>query len=130
MSMAVALEVREPFLDYQLVEFVLSIKDEFKYPHSPKKLLTDSLGDLLPKEIIDRPKMGFTLPWKSWLKSDLKKFCETNLMEFAQFEFCNTKEIENLWKRFLANDESVSWSRIWHLVVLNSWIKQNNITID
>lgn len=130
MSMAVALEVREPFLDYQLVEFVLSIKDEFKYPYSPKKLLTDSIGDLLPKEIIDRPKMGFTLPWKSWLKSDLKIFCETNLMEFAQFEFCNTKEIENLWKRFLANDESVSWSRIWHLVVLNSWIKQNNITID
>jgi asparagine synthase (glutamine-hydrolysing) len=130
MSMAVALEVREPFLDYKLLEFVLSVKDEFKYPHTPKKLLTDSLGDLLPKEIINRPKMGFTLPWKIWLKNDLKNFCETNLKEFAQLAFCNSKEIENLWERFLANDESVSWSRIWHLVVLNNWIKQNNIKID
>ena len=48
MSMAVALEVREPFLDYQLIEFVLGVNDEHKFPHTPKKLLTDSLGDLLP----------------------------------------------------------------------------------
>ncbi|MGZ4043856.1 MAG: asparagine synthase (glutamine-hydrolyzing), partial [Bacteroidia bacterium] len=62
MSMAVALEVREPFLDHKLAEFVLSVDDEHKFPHTPKKLLVDSLGDLLPPEIVNRPKMGFTLP--------------------------------------------------------------------
>jgi asparagine synthase (glutamine-hydrolysing) len=128
MSMAVALEVREPFLDYRLIDFVLGVNDEFKFPHTPKKLLTDSLKDLLPPEIINRPKMGFTLPWQYWLKNELKSFCEKNLKEFAQYDFCNKNEVENLWLRFLSNDKTVTWSRIWHLVVLNNWLKENNIT--
>lgn len=127
MSMSVALEVREPFLDYKLVEFVLGVNDEQKFPHTPKKLLTDSLGDLLPNEIVNRPKMGFTLPWKHWLKNELKDFCEKNIFEFSEYDFCNKDEIQNLWKRFLNNDQTVTWSRIWHLVVLNNWIKENKI---
>lgn len=127
MSMAVALEVREPFLDYKLIDFVLGVNDEKKYPHTPKKLLIDSLGDLLPSEIVNRPKMGFTLPWQIWLKNDLKSFCEKNITEFSNYDFCNKKNVEDLWKRFLNNDNTVTWSRIWHLVVLNNWIKENNI---
>lgn len=129
MSMAVALEVREPFLDYKLVDFVLGINDEKKYPHTPKKLLIDSLGDLLPGEIVNRPKMGFTLPWQTWLKNDLRTFCEKNILEFSEYDFCNKTEIQNLWQRFLNNDTNVKWSRIWHLVVLNNWIKENNISV-
>ena len=129
MSMAVALEVREPFLDYKLIDFVLGVNDENKYPHTPKKLLIDSLGDLLPSEIVNRPKMGFTLPWQMWLKNELKSFCETNLQEFSAYDFCNKEEVLNLWKRFLNNDNTISWSRIWHLVVLNNWIKENKILI-
>jgi asparagine synthase (glutamine-hydrolysing) len=127
MSMAVALEVREPFLDYKLIDFVLSVKDEHKYPHTPKKLLTDSLGDLLPNEIINRPKMGFTLPWQQWLKNDLKTFCEQNILEFSNYDFCVKYNVQNLWQRFLANDKTVTWSRIWHLVVLNNWLKQHKL---
>lgn len=127
MSMAVALEVREPFLDYKLIDFVLGVHDNYKFPHTPKKLLVDSLGDLLPSEIVDRKKMGFTLPWQYWLKSELKLFCEKNMQEFSEYDFCVKKEILGLWSRFLANDKSVSWSRIWHLVVLNNWLKENNI---
>jgi asparagine synthase (glutamine-hydrolysing) len=127
MSMAVALEVREPFLDYKLMEFALSVKDAYKYPHTPKKLLIDSLGDLLPGEIVNRPKMGFTLPWQYWLKNELKSFCETNMQELAGYDFCNKGNILGLWERFLNNDPTVTWSRIWHLVVLNNWLKENNI---
>jgi len=127
MSMAVALEVREPFLDHKLIEFVLSINDEHKYPHSPKKLLIDSLGDLLPNEIVNRTKMGFTLPWQTWLKNDLKTFCEKNIIEFSNYDFCIKQNVQNLWQRFLSNDKTVTWSRIWHLVVLNNWLKQNKL---
>lgn len=56
MSMAVALEVRVPFLDYKLVEYVMGVKDEYKNPVYPKKLLVDSLGDLLPDEVVHRKK--------------------------------------------------------------------------
>jgi asparagine synthase (glutamine-hydrolysing) len=129
MSMAVALEVREPFLDYKLIDFVLGVGDDKKYPHTPKKLLTDSLGDLLPAEIVNRPKMGFTLPWQIWLKNDLKSFCEKNITEFSNYDFCNKNEFQSLWTRFLNNDNTVTWSRIWHLVVLNNWIKENNISV-
>lgn len=127
MSMAVALEVREPFLDHKLIEYVLGIKDEYKYPHSPKKLLTDSLGDLLPMEIINRPKMGFTLPWKEWMKHELKTLCEQNIQELGSRNILNKKGVDELWNAFLQGDPKVSWSRIWHLVVLNNWIKENKL---
>lgn len=127
MSMAVALEIREPFLDYHLVDFVMGVNDAYKYPHSPKKLLIDSLGDLLPNEIVNRPKMGFTLPWQYWLKNELKLFCKKNIYEFAEYDYCNANEIKNLWQRFLNNDKTVTWSRIWHFVVLNNWLKENNV---
>ena len=127
MSMAVALEVRVPFLDYQLVEFALSVKDEYKYPHTQKKLLVDALGDLLPDSIVNRPKMGFVLPWKDWLKEDLKDFCEENIAQFSKRSFVNREAVLLIWNRFLNNDPKISWSRVWHLVVLNNWINTHQI---
>ncbi len=127
MSMALALEVREPFLDYKLIEFVLSVGDNHKFPHTPKKLLTDSLGDLLPSEIIDRPKMGFVLPWKNWLKNDLKQFCENNISALEQKNIFEPGSLKNLWHRFLNGDNLITWSRIWHFVVLNNWIDEQKI---
>lgn len=127
MSMASALEVRVPFLDYQLVEYVLGIPDKYKIPTSPKKLLIDSVGDLLPDEIVNRPKMGFTFPWKHWLKNDLKAFCEQKMSSLSKREMFNSNEVMNLWQRFLKDDPSITWSRIWHLVVLESWMQENQI---
>jgi len=127
MSMAVSLEVRVPFLDYKLVEFVLGINDTYKFPHTQKKLLVDSLGDLLPPEIVNRPKMGFILPWKDWLKDELKEFCEENIVQFSKLSFVNREAVLLIWNRFLKNDPKITWSRVWHLVVLNHWIKTNNI---
>jgi asparagine synthase (glutamine-hydrolysing) len=127
MSMAVALEVREPFLDRHLVDFVLGLPDEYKFPHSPKKLLVDSLGDLLPGEIVYRPKMGFTLPWDQWLRNELRQFVSSHIGEFSRYDFCNGEAVRNLWSRFLSGDKQVTWSRIWHLVVLNHWISENNL---
>jgi asparagine synthase (glutamine-hydrolysing) len=125
MGMAVALEIREPYLDHQLVEFVLSLKDELKYPHRPKQLLVDSVGDLLPREIWDRPKMGFTLPWKQWMKNELKEFCESNLHELLLLGIFESKELEGMWSRFLNGDKNVTWSRLWHLIILNQWIREH-----
>jgi len=126
MGMAVALEIREPFLDYQLAEYVLSLRDDIKFPHTPKKLLVDSMKGLLPDEIVNRPKMGFTLPWAYWMKNELKDFCETNLKELYGRGLFKEAGLSNLWKRFLAGDARASWSRIWHLVILNHWISTNS----
>jgi asparagine synthase (glutamine-hydrolysing) len=125
MGMAVALEIREPFLDHQLVEYVLGLPDEMKFPTTPKKLLVDSLGDLLPPEIVNRPKMGFTLPWQHWLKNELRSFGEKNMTELSSRGLFSADALKGLWQQFLSGDPRVPWSRIWHLVVLNSWMNDN-----
>jgi len=89
MSMAHALEVRVPFIDYTLVEYVIGLPDEVKYPHTPKKLLTDSMKGLLPENIINRKKMGFTFPWNSWMRNDLKAFCEERIERLSERETPN-----------------------------------------
>ncbi len=127
MSMAHALEVRVPFLDYKLVEYVYSVPDKYKYPATPKKLLIDSLNELLPREIVNRPKMGFTLPWNNWLRNELKSFCEEKINSFASRKMINSAGILHLWNSFLKNDNSVQWSRIWYLIVLENWLQQNKI---
>lgn len=127
MSMAHALEVRVPFLDHELVEFVLGIDDRMKYPHSPKQLLVDSLGDLLPHEIIDRPKMGFTMPWELWMRKELRLFCEQRIMQLDGRSHFRKGAIPAAWKRFLAHDPRINWSRVWNLVVLEDWLDRNRI---
>lgn len=125
MSMAHALEVRVPFLDHRLVRYVLGVPDPYKYPHTPKKLLTDALGELLPSSIIDRKKMGFTLPWEHWMRNQLKPFCETALEHLKNRPEFNAEHIDRLWSRFLHRDRMITWSRVWHLVVLGYWLEKN-----
>ncbi len=127
MSMAHALEVRVPFIDYTLVEYVLGVPDKYKNPTSPKKLLVDALGDLLPSEIVNRPKMGFTFPWKQWLKNELKTFCHQKIISLSKRKSFNEQGILNLWNDFLADNPRITWSRIWHLVVFENWMLENHI---
>jgi len=127
MSMAHALEVRVPFLDYTLVEYVLNLSDQYKYPVTPKKLLIDSLGELLPDEIVNRPKMGFVLPWNNWMKNELKSFCEEKIISLSKRKSFNEAGLTKLWNDFMANKPTISWSRIWILVVLENWLQTNSI---
>jgi asparagine synthase (glutamine-hydrolysing) len=127
MSMAVALEVRVPFLDYKLVEYVLGVKDEYKIPSIPKKLLVDSLQGLLPDEIIHRKKMGFVFPWAVWLKNELRPLCDSSIQSIAKRDIVNGAYLLDTWNRFLIGDQQVRWLDIWLCTMLESWIQQNNI---
>ncbi len=127
MSMAHALEVRVPFLDYTLVEYVLNLPDSFKFPHTPKSLLVDACSDLLPEEIANRPKMGFTFPWKNWMKNELKSFCEERINNLGKRTHFDASGLNLLWNSFLKDDPKVTWSRIWPLVVLSHWLEKNDI---
>ncbi len=125
MSMANSMEIRVPFLDHDLVSYVLSIKDDFKHSNYPKKLLVDSFEDWLPKEIINRKKMGFVLPWDSWMKNELKDFSYDGLMQLANLESFDMKEVNRLWYCFLSGNKLVPWYKIWSLVILGKWISNN-----
>jgi asparagine synthase (glutamine-hydrolysing) len=127
MSMAHALEIRVPFLDHTLVEYAMSIPDHHKYPSYPKQLLVESLGDLLPNEIVHRKKMGFTLPWQHWMKNELKEFCEHHINSLSKREYFNETSLKSLWKDFLNGNPRVTWSRLWPLICLNHWLETNEI---
>lgn len=125
MSMAHALEVREPFFDYKLVEAVLGIPDSIKFPYSPKQLLVDALHPLLPDEVVHRKKMGFTLPWEHWVRNELNQFCKERLARLSARRLFADNMIEQLESRFAARDPLVLWSHIWTLVVLEEWMEAN-----
>jgi len=127
MSMAVALEVREPFFDHELIDLVLHVPDYLKFPQTPKKLLVDSFEGYLPPSIVDRKKQGFLFPWKLWLKTDLSSFCQARLDRIVQRDFIQGHELLSMWNRFRKGDPSVNWSSIWAFVVLEHWLEQNNI---
>lgn len=127
MSMAVSLEVREPFFDHELVRYVLSIPDELKYPSFPKSLLVESLEGLLPDEIVHRKKQGFTFPWSHWLRNELQAFCQQHIDRLSEREFINGKELQSIWRDFQEGSKRVRWIDVWLFVVLEYWLEKNGI---
>ena len=125
MGMANSLEIRVPFLDHNLVEYVLSLPNELKYPTYPKKLLIDSTNGWIPDEIIHRKKMGFVLPWESWMKNELRSFCEESILNLDYYSAFNMGSVNKLWKGFLNGKPNVNWIQVWSLVVLGKWTSIN-----
>ena len=126
MSMRHSLEVRVPFLDRPLVEYVLSLPASAKSdPARPKALLVEALGDLLPPEIVAQKKRTFTFPWENWLRGELGQRVEAGLNDWSpalasQIEGAFTRTV---WQNFKAG--RTTWSRPWSLYVLNEWVKRN-----
>ena len=130
MSMAHALEVRVPLLDHVLVDLVSALPDRVKQADgsgTPKRLLVESLGGLLPDSIVRRPKQGFTLPFDPWMRGPLRAFCEERLGErgLAGRGLMRPDEVQRLWQAFLDGSSSVSWSRLWTLVTLDAWLDRH-----
>jgi asparagine synthase (glutamine-hydrolysing) len=124
-SMASALEVREPFFDYKLVEYILQIPDQIKYPKYPKSLLVEAIYPMLPDEIVHRKKMGFVLPFERWMRNELKDFCQNRLENLATRGILNSDILLKRWDDFQNGKNGVLWSHLWHLVVLTEWLENN-----
>jgi asparagine synthase (glutamine-hydrolysing) len=125
MSMAHGLELRVPFLDRALVEACFRIPGERKLQgNSPKGLLLASLGVELPRDIVDRPKRGFTLPFERWLRGEMRPVVEDALLksDWDQSSI-SASAVREVWNQFLAGE--TSWSRPWSLFVLKRWCEQN-----
>lgn len=76
--MTASIEGREPLLDHRLFEYVAQLPINFKYGSGVKKRILKEImyENYLPKELIERPKTGFTVPIYDWLKGDLKYFID------------------------------------------------------
>jgi len=127
MSMAVSLEVREPFFDHDLVEYVLNVPDEIKQPVYPKKLLIESLGDLLPDEVVFRKKQGFVLPYDVWMRNELRSFCAERIKRLSQREYFSGEALTDYWNKYLHQGSHVRWADVWVFVVLEHWLEKNQV---
>jgi asparagine synthase (glutamine-hydrolysing) len=130
MSMAHSLEIRVPFLNHQVVEFATHLSTNLKNPSSAKKFLTETFADLLPHEVVNRTKMGFTLPWSVWMKNELRDFTEEGFNELYKQDVVNEKVLRKAWNKFILGNEEKSFISFWHLSVLGHWMKNNNISFE
>jgi asparagine synthase (glutamine-hydrolysing) len=123
MSMAHGLEVRVPLIDHKLVEYVFNLPGELKINgHTPKHLLVKAAGDLLPDEVVHRPKRGFTFPFAHWLRDGMRSEIESELLSESPLdEFLSPEAVKKVWQEFLAG--RISWSRPWSLYVLRRWCR-------
>ncbi len=128
LAMAHALEVRVPLLDHMLAEYVVSVPDAYKRAHgTPKPLLVDSLDGCLPHAVTQRPKQGFTLPFATWMRGELRSYCEARLSpeRLGTRGIFRPERLTATWEAFLDHRPQTSWSRVWTLVVLEEWLERN-----
>lgn len=126
MSMAVSLEMRVPFLDHKLVEYVLGLPAAAKkrYPGA-KGLLVEACRDLLPASVYDRPKRGFVLPMKQWMRGPLAPFVAEGLRATIEKELLPPSFVDELRANF--EGDRLHWARLWAVVVLGHYAKRQQL---
>ncbi|TDI88672.1 MAG: asparagine synthase (glutamine-hydrolyzing) [Caldithrix sp.] len=123
MSMATSLETRVPFLDHRFVEFSATIPSRLKLQgKNTKYLFKKAMADVLPPQILNRSKEGFSIPIKNWLKEDLKPLMLEVLdqQKIKREGFFNTNYVEQLKKEHLSGKENHS-HRLWSMMVFGIW---------
>ncbi len=124
-AMAVSLETRAPFLDRELIEFAWSLPKAMKFHGGKGKWLLRRLLDrYVPRELIERPKVGFSVPLDAWLRGPLRDWAETLLAEtrLRQEGFLNPIPIRKAWQKHLRGEVSYGY-RLWSVLMFESWLE-------
>jgi asparagine synthase (glutamine-hydrolysing) len=123
MSMAVSLELRVPFLDHELVEYVLGLPaaQKKRYP-GPKGLLVEACRDLLSPSVYQRPKSGFVLPMRAWMLGSLAPFVDEGVRETVARELLPEDFVNGISRAF--REDRLHWTRLWSIVVLGHFSKR------
>jgi asparagine synthase (glutamine-hydrolysing) len=123
MSMANSLEVRVPFLDYTLVEYVFGLKGSAKLgAWKGKRILFETFKDLLPPLLHNRPKWGFEMPIGAWLRKELKFLIEEYLRKerIEKQGLFDPRVISDLISNHMSGRQDTSW-QLWNLIVFEHW---------
>ncbi len=126
MSMAHGLEIRVPLMDHKLVELMFSVPSKMKMKRGASKpLLVNSLSKKLPEFIVQRKKMGFTLPFEVWMRGKMRSEVESVLLSPSEklADIISQDGVQKIWNNFLK--KRCSWSRPWSLYVLKKWVDKN-----
>ncbi len=122
MSMAASLELRVPFLDHELVEYLLHLPEREKLRHGGTKgLLVASCRELLPASVYQRPKMGFGLPMQNWMRGPLESFTAEGVEHVRVRQIIKPDYLARLVAGFRSG--SVHWTRVWSVAVLGHYLE-------
>ena len=122
-TMSVSLEGREPFLDQNITEWAARLPSDYKYHQGQKKyILRQIVHKYIPKEIMERPKMGFNIPVQSWLTNELKDMVRENLSEASgtSHGLFNNDEVQKLLNDFFKG-RTEKYLKIWYLLMFQMW---------
>ncbi len=123
-SMAVSLEVRVPILDYRLVEFSWRLPREMKIRGGESKwLLRQVLYRQVPRPLVDRPKVGFSVPVAPWLRGELKPWAEDLLLTPDRHGVLDPAQIRTIWRRFSDGHTELALG-LWAVLMLRAWLER------
>jgi len=126
MTMATAVELRVPFLDHKLVEYIAGLQDDMKVrEHQGKWILRQVMANELPRSILHRKKKGFPIPAETWFRFELRDFVRDTLLahDSACKEFFNAKAVEEI-VGLQEKGKFSGYQEVWSLLVFEFWHKQ------
>jgi asparagine synthase (glutamine-hydrolysing) len=123
-SMMHSLEVRSPFLDTALVELAARLPDSLRRRGTKTKwILRHAYRDILPKSIMNRPKMGFGVPLGTWLRGDLKPFMLDHFGDRAElYDYVEPTAVRRLLREHF-DGLADHGHRLWLLLTLQVWLR-------
>ena len=128
MSMANGLEVRVPFLDHKIVDFVFNLPASSKINSQiRKRILQDTFRDFLPKELYKRPKKGFEVPLLKWFRTSLRSMIQDDLLSdklIEEQQIFDPSEIRKLKRRVFSVNPGDAHATVWALIVFQWWWKR------
>lgn len=127
-AMGISLESRAPLLDHRVVEFAWHLPMKYKVRDGTSKwLLRQVLYNHVPKQLIERPKMGFCVPIDNWLRGSLREWAESLLDEsrLQHDGYFNPAPIRKKWQEHLKG--TCNWQRpLWNVLMFNAWLDSND----
>jgi asparagine synthase (glutamine-hydrolysing) len=130
-SMAVSLEARVPLLDHRVVEFAWMLPLRLRIGEGAgKKILREILYKYVPRQLMERPKMGFGMPIDRWLRGPLRDWAENLLSvnNLVASGFFNIDRVLEKWREHLSGDRNWQYL-LWDLLVFQDWYFQHKASL-